>query len=60
MPIEEQELWEKVEPHKKIVGVVVSHGKIDKTVRVRLAGQRWNQRIKKVHEDSALPMVSYD
>lgn len=48
LPINEQEQWEKVEPHKKIVGVVVSHGKMDKTVRVRVAAQRWNQRIKKV------------
>ncbi|KAF7197328.1 37S ribosomal protein S17, mitochondrial [Pseudocercospora fuligena] len=49
LPINEQEQWEKVEPHKKIVGVVVSHGKMDKTVRVRIAAQRWNQRIKKYY-----------
>lgn len=48
LPISEQEQWEKVAPHKKIVGVVVSHGKMDKTVRVRVAGQRWNNKIKKV------------
>lgn len=48
LPISEQEQWEKVTPHKKTVGVVVSHGKMDKTVRVRVAGQRWNQAIKKV------------
>ncbi|CAK1367235.1 unnamed protein product [Cercospora beticola] len=49
LPISEQEQWEKVAPHKKIVGVVVSHGKMDKTVRVRVAGQRWNNKIKKYY-----------
>ena len=48
LPISEQEQWEKVTPHKKTVGVVVSHGKMDKTVRVKVAGQRWNKAIKKV------------
>ncbi|KAI5364047.1 Putative ribosomal protein S17/S11 [Septoria linicola] len=49
LPIGEQEQWEKVTPHKKTVGVVVSHGKMDKTVRVRVAGQRWNTSIKKYY-----------
>lgn len=49
LPISEQEQWEKVTPHKKTVGVVVSHGKMDKTVRVKVAGQRWNKAIKKYY-----------
>jgi hypothetical protein len=35
-------------PHKAIVGVVVSQGKMDKVVKVRLPGQRWEKKIKKV------------
>lgn len=53
LPINEQEQWEKVGPHKKIVGVVVSHGKMDKTVRVRVGAQRWDKRIKKVRKNLA-------
>lgn len=34
--------------HKKAVGVVVSSGKMDKTVTVRIGGQTWNKRIGKV------------
>ncbi|KAM3413988.1 hypothetical protein BST61_g10652 [Cercospora zeina] len=49
LPVSEQEQWEKVAPHKKTVGVVVSHGKLNKTVKVRVAGQRWNNRIKKYY-----------
>ncbi|KAK6431631.1 hypothetical protein LTR95_012208 [Oleoguttula sp. CCFEE 5521] len=33
--------------HKKIVGVVVRTGRMDKTVTVRIPGQRWDGRIKK-------------
>lgn len=33
---------------KRLVGVVVSSGKMDKTVKVRLPGQRWNKKIHKV------------
>lgn len=35
-------------PHKEIVGVVVSAGKMDKTVKVRVPGQRWEARVGKV------------
>ena len=46
----EEQLWarSRTRPHKKIVGVVVSAGKMDKTVKVRVAGQRWEPRIRKV------------
>lgn len=44
----EKEQRENTEPHKRIVGVVVSAGKMHKTVKVRVAGQKWNRRIKKV------------
>lgn len=54
LPIAEQEQWEKVTPHKKIVGVVVSHGKMDRTVKVKVAGQQFNRRIKKVCCDYGL------
>lgn len=33
--------------HKRIVGVVVSAGKMNKTVKVRVAGKTWNKRVKK-------------
>lgn len=35
-------------PHKPLVGVVVSAGKMDKTVKVRIPRMEWNGRIKKV------------
>ena len=38
----------KTEPHKPIVGVVVSAGKMKKTVKVRIPGLRWEKRIGKV------------
>ena len=34
--------------HKEIVGVVVRTGRMDKTVTVRIPGQRWEKRLKKV------------
>lgn len=37
--------------HKKMVGVVVSAGKMDRTVKVRIPGQRWEGRIGKVRQD---------
>lgn len=39
---------------KSITGVVVSAGKMDKTVRVRVRRQMWNKRVKKVCQCSAL------
>lgn len=36
--------------HKRIIGVVVSSGKMDKTVTVRVGGQTWNKRIGKVRQ----------
>ncbi|OQN99695.1 hypothetical protein B0A48_14465 [Cryoendolithus antarcticus] len=38
---------EKNAAHKKIVGVVVRTGRMDKTATVRIPGQRWDGRIKK-------------
>ena len=48
--LHEQEKSQRSEtvPHKKIVGVVVSSGKMQKTVKVRVTNQKWNKRIKKV------------
>lgn len=37
-----------IEKHKDIRGVVVSAGLMDKTVRVRVPGKRWNKKIGKV------------
>ncbi|KAK3674456.1 hypothetical protein LTR78_005542 [Recurvomyces mirabilis] len=49
----EEELWarSRTQPHKKIVGIVVSAGKMEKTVKVRVAGQRWEPRIRKYFAD---------
>ena len=33
---------------KELHGIVVSAGLMDKTVKVRLGGQRWEQRVHKV------------
>lgn len=46
--LEEKVQRETVSKHKRIIGVVVSAGKMDKTVKVRLPTQRWNTRIHKV------------
>lgn len=46
--INEKAQREQTVPHKQIIGVVVSHGKMDKTVKVRIGKQTWNQRIGKV------------
>lgn len=43
-----KERREKTTPHRQIVGVVVSAGKMAKTVKVRVPGQRWEPRIGKV------------
>lgn len=45
---EEQEWRRKTPPHGQLVGVVVSAGKMDKTVKVRIPGQRWEKKIGKV------------
>ena len=34
--------------HRQFMGVVVSAGKMMKTVKVRIADREWNKRIKKV------------
>lgn len=47
-PIEKTQRDEHVEKHKEIRGVVVSAGLMDKTVRVRVPGRRWNKKIGKV------------
>lgn len=51
--VKEKKQRELLKPHKKIVGVVVSAGKMDKTVKVRIATQIWNTRIKKVRASGA-------
>ncbi|CAK4034756.1 nucleic acid-binding [Lecanosticta acicola] len=48
---------EKAIPHKKIVGVVVSAGKMQRTVRVRVAGQKWNKRIGKYYRSEENHLV---
>lgn len=48
LPELEKEQRSKVEGHREIVGVVVSAGKMDKTVKVRVPKQVWNRRIRKV------------
>lgn len=48
VPKGEKEQREQTVQHKKIIGVVVSSGKMDKTVTVRVGGQTWNKRIGKV------------
>jgi small subunit ribosomal protein S17 len=48
LPAAEKEQREQTVLHKKVVGVVVSSGKMDKTVTVRVGGQTWNKRIGKV------------
>lgn len=35
--------------YKRLTGVVVSAGKMMKTVKVRITEQKWNQQIQKVH-----------
>ena len=44
----EKEQRVKTIAHKPIVGVVVSSGKMQKTVRARVPYQQWNKRLKKV------------
>jgi small subunit ribosomal protein S17 len=44
----EKAMREEQVKHKKLVGVVVNSGKMDKTVTVRINGQKWNARIRKV------------
>lgn len=53
----EREQRDKAEPHKRIAGVVVSAGKMDKTVKVRVPKMEWNNRIKKVLRDILLQRV---
>ena len=48
LPPEEQAQRDKAEAHRKIVGVVVSSGRMLKTVKVRVPGQEWNKKIGKV------------
>lgn len=44
----ERDAAEKIGKHKEIVGVVVRTGRMDKTVRVRVAGRRYEPKIGKV------------
>lgn len=37
---------------KQLTGVVVSAGKMIKTVKVRIANREWNKKIQKVREDA--------
>ena len=52
---DEQAQREKAVVHKKIVGVVVSAGRMHKTVKVRVPGQDWNKKIGKVSTPYPLP-----
>lgn len=45
---EERQQREKFQDHKEILGVVVSSGKMDRTVKVRLPGQRFERKVGKV------------
>jgi small subunit ribosomal protein S17 len=40
--------------HSQKVGVVVSAGKMSRAVKVRVAGQEWNKKFRKVSLDSIL------
>lgn len=57
----EREAAEKLRKHHDIVGVVVRTGMMEKTVSVRVAGRRWEPRVKKVcFQSSSLPFTSQD
>lgn len=58
LPEAEKEQREQTVQHKKVVGVVVSSGKMDKTVTVRVGGQTWNKRIGKVCRLSRKALIS--
>ena len=51
----EKQVRETAVAHRDIVGVVVSTGKMDKTVKVRIPGQTWNKRIGKVNNIHTFP-----
>ena len=53
---EEQAQREKAEAHRRIVGVVVSSGRMRKTVKVRIPGKEWNKKIGKV----SYPLEPFD
>ena len=44
----EQAQREQTRKHKRLVGVVVSAGRMEKTVKVKMPGQTWNKKIGKV------------
>lgn len=48
LPEEEQKARAQTTKHQDIRGVVVSTGLMDKTVRVRVPGRRWNGKVGKV------------
>lgn len=57
----EREAAEKLRKHHDIVGVVVRTGMMEKTVSVRVAGRRWEPRVKKVcFRSLSLPFTSHD
>ncbi|KAF2724205.1 nucleic acid-binding protein [Polychaeton citri CBS 116435] len=45
------------EPHKEIVGVVVSAGKMDRTVKVRVPTRRWEPKIGKYYASHSSHLV---
>ncbi|KAK5124546.1 hypothetical protein LTR85_001763 [Meristemomyces frigidus] len=51
LPQDEKESRARTVGHREIVGVVVSAGKMDKTVKVRVAGQKWEKKIGKYFPD---------
>lgn len=47
-------LGSKPQKGRKIVGIVVDAGKMDKTVKVRIPGQTWNNYLRKVNDNTLL------
>jgi len=41
-------------PHRTYTGVVVSAGKMQKTIKVRVAKQKWDKKIQKVRTSSTI------
>lgn len=42
-----------------LTGVVVSAGLAPKTVKVRVGGEEWNKKVRKVKRDHALPHLLF-
>ncbi|KAF2772593.1 nucleic acid-binding protein [Teratosphaeria nubilosa] len=60
LPVEEQEVRGRLGPAPKSnTGVVVSAGKMDRTVKVRMVGKKWNNKVKK-HFDTHTDYLVHD